>query len=513
MRKYLNRTFILLSVFTFAEYIINFARSVVIAGIFGVSVQTEAFFLAYSLLLMIVLLLGSLIKTTVIPTFFKARSESGREVAWDFVFNFLNIVFLGLFCIIFLIIIFSPRFVPLLIGSYPADIKLLAIRYMKVLSLVILFSGSSYLFTGILNAKKIFALPAFSNLIGSALFILIILGFHKVFGIEVMLYAVLLGSLVPFIVQFIKMLKVSRVKYFLRFNLRDRRVREILQLMAPSLYAICLYQIFKCFESYLAAKSFAGSISILNYARVISEIPTRFFYGIIITIFFPFVSESFAELKIGAINHHMQRLMRLILLFGVPVTILFFFLSAPIIQILFQRGKFSALDTLHTARTLSFFSIGITALLFSSLLTHIYCAMRDTRTLAVIAVFSVIVNVLLDLVLVKTMSYWGLALGYSLATVFSCTALLYLLPRKLKGISFDSVIDISPQLIISGAVMAVFVSLIAKTNWISGNIFWIAAFKVIVITVSSVSIYLAALLFLNVNEAKGLYLLARNKMR
>jgi putative peptidoglycan lipid II flippase len=63
-----------------------------------------------------------------------------------------------------------------------------------------------------------------------------------------------------------------------------------------------------------------------------------------------------------------------------------------------------------------------------------FYSLRDSRTPVIVSVISVLVNLGLNLMLVRVMGYRGLALGTALAAIFNAGVLLWLLDRRLEGL-------------------------------------------------------------------------------
>jgi putative peptidoglycan lipid II flippase len=63
-----------------------------------------------------------------------------------------------------------------------------------------------------------------------------------------------------------------------------------------------------------------------------------------------------------------------------------------------------------------------------------FYAMRDSRTPVAVSAVAVVVNVVLNLALVRVMGYRGLALGTALSSLFNAGVLLWLLRGRLDGL-------------------------------------------------------------------------------
>ncbi|MCG8432313.1 MAG: polysaccharide biosynthesis C-terminal domain-containing protein [Candidatus Omnitrophica bacterium] len=448
----MKRTVGILTVITGMEYGINFLRSILIAALFGVSVYTEAFFLVYPLIMTVVLIAASAVKTTVIPVFLQIRERTGEDSAWRFAGDLFVLIFLGSLCACAVAVLCAPWVIERLIGTYPPHVQQSAVKYLRGLSTIVLFLGAGSLLSGLLQARRDFILPAVSTLTGSAVLILLIVFFHRRAGLDVLMYAFIAQAGVSFLIQFARMRSLGRFR--LSWPVRcDDRLRRVFRLMIPLVVTLAVTQCARMVEAYLASREFIGSISTINYARMLSEIPSRVFYAVLVTVFFPVFSEQMAQLRLAEARVAVVRLFRIILLCGIPATVLCYVCALPIVELVFQRGAFSAADTLRTAQVFSFFSFSIIAVLLASLLVHVYCALLDTRTLALITTAAMGMNILFDFMLVRVFSYSGLAIGYTLAVTLNCVVLSAVLLRKVRELDFRPALGVLPKLLVASGVM------------------------------------------------------------
>jgi len=83
-----------------------------------------------------------------------------------------------------------------------------------------------------------------------------------------------------------------------------------------------------------------------------------------------------------------------------------------------------------SALALRAFSIGVCGFIFVKVLAPGFFARQDTQTPMTIAIVSVLVNIALSLILVRTMQHTGLALAISIAAWVNASLLLLVLMRR-----------------------------------------------------------------------------------
>ncbi|MGW6404197.1 murein biosynthesis integral membrane protein MurJ [Streptomyces sp. NPDC055134] len=122
-------------------------------------------------------------------------------------------------------------------------------------------------------------------------------------------------------------------------------------------FALCKQsQVF--IERFLASSLAAGSISHLNYAQKVAQLPMAFSL-MLCTVTFPVVAQAVARGDVAAARARIERdlgLAACVVLVGAAAI----FACAPqIIQVLFQRGAFTAADTAATASVMRVYALGL----------------------------------------------------------------------------------------------------------------------------------------------------------
>jgi putative peptidoglycan lipid II flippase len=110
-----------------------------------------------------------------------------------------------------------------------------------------------------------------------------------------------------------------------------------------------------------------------------------------------------------------NRALELALLLTLPCAVGLAVLSLPIMQVLFERGAFSAADAQATAHVLAAYALGLPAYVLVKVLVPGFFARKDTKTPVKIAVVCLIGNVVLILILLWPLAQVGIALATALA--------------------------------------------------------------------------------------------------
>jgi putative peptidoglycan lipid II flippase len=130
-------------------------------------------------------------------------------------------------------------------------------------------------------------------------------------------------------------------------------------------------------------------------------------------------------------------------------------LSLPINCLLFQYGKFAVADAQATAQTAVLFSLGLFAFSGVKITVPVFYALNDSKTPVRIGIFTVASNILLGLLLMTKMSYFGLALSTSISATLNFLLLTWFLRKKLGSLKGKEILNSIARIALSAAVMAV----------------------------------------------------------
>jgi len=157
--------------------------------------------------------------------------------------------------------------------------------------------------------------------------------------------------------------------------------------------------------------------------------------------------------------------LRMMLMLNVPATIGLIALAEPIVALLLERGNFRPYDTAATAAALIFYSPGLLGYSAVKIASPSFYSLRDSRTPVIVSVIAVLINLTINLILVRVMGYRGLALGTALAAMVNAGALLWLLRRRLAGLDERRVSIAFAKILAASAAMGIAARLTA--SWLA----------------------------------------------
>ncbi len=423
---------------TFISRILGFIRDVVLASFFGTGMFADAFFVAFRIPNLLRRLVGEgSLTVSFIPVFTEYLTEKSKSEAFRLANAALTLAVLFLLLITLAGIVLSPLIVRAMAQGFAAnpDKFSLTILLNRLMFPYIFFIGLAALVMGILNSLHRFGpsalAPVFLNL--ALIFSALILA--KQFDQPVLALAVgvILGGILQLGFQLIFLIREGfRFRFLLDF--RHPGVVKIATLMGPSVFGLGVAQINVLVTTLLASFLAEGSVSYLYYANRLVEFPLGVFAVAVATVVLPTLSAQAAKRDHASLQSTLNFGLRLTLFTTLPAMVGLIVLRQPIIELLFQRGAFTATSTILTAEALLFYSLGLWAFAGVRVIVPAFYALKDTVTPVKVAALALAANLVLSLVLMGPLRHGGLALATSSASVLNFCLLAFILVRRLGNV-------------------------------------------------------------------------------
>lgn len=453
----------LIGVATMTSRLLGLVRDQVLAYLFGAGNAMDAFRIAFRIpnLLRDLFAEGAM-SAAFVPTFTRYLATRGRNEAWRLGNNVINVLLVVTGALAVTGILLAAPLVSLYAEDYrsvPGKLEL-TIRLTRVMFPFLTLVALAAALMGMLNALHRFFIPALSSAmfnVGTIACALLLVPIMPRFGLEP-ITAIAIGTLVGGFGQVLVQWPVLRragYRYQPVLDTREEGLHQVLRLMGPGLAGLAAVQINLFVNSWLATSQGTGAVSWLDYAFRLMYLPIGIFGVSIATAALPGISRHAAEDDHTGVRRTVSSSLRMMLMLNVPATAGLIALAGPIVGLIYERGRFSAQDTLATAAALAFYAPGLVGYSAVKLISPAFYALRDSRTPVVVSAASVLMNVVLNITLVRTMGFRGLALGTSLAALFNAGALLWLLRQRLGGIEGGRLGAALLKILLASLVMAI----------------------------------------------------------
>ncbi len=468
--------------------------------------QTDIYFAAFRIPDFVY---GILISGGIIAAFlpvFSAEFKKSKEHAWGLANNVLTFFLIALILISFILAVFTPQLINLLVPGFDIAQKAQTITLTRIMFLSPILLGISAIFSGILQYSNLFfaysLTPIFYN-IGIIFGIVFFLPLFN-FDLRALAYGVILGALLHLSIQIAPCLK-SGFRPRFSFNFRHLGLQKIFKLMLPRTIGAGAFHINLIVITSIASTLSPGSISIFNFSNNLQGLPIGLIGISFATAAFPVFSRHFVQEEKEEFSKKFFSIFSQILFLIIPLSFLIFLLRAQIVRLVLGtsivgNGLFGWWQTRLTAACLGIFCIALFANCLIPLLTRTFYSFHNTKTPVKIAIFSVILNIFLCYTFVNFLG----------SSSFVQERIISFL--KLKGIQGISIIGLPLALSISSVVQFILllVFLRKKTKILDIRKIYKPILKVLVSTLlMGIIVYMSlhiSSIFLPMNKVLGIFL-------
>ena len=446
---------------TLTSRVLGLVRDQVLAYLFGAGNAMDAFNVAYRIPnLMRDLFAEGAMSAAFVPTFTRRLALDGKAAAWRVGNQLVNFLLVVTGTLVLLGIVFAEPLTRLLAGSYtdvPGKLELTVVLTRIMLPFLTLVAVAAAVM-GMLNSLNRFFAPALSpamfnvGIIASAVLLVPLmprLGLHPITAIAI---GAIIGGIGQIALQLPSLYREG-YRYRPALDPADSGLREILRLIGPGTIAGAAVQINLLVNMVLATEEGTGAVSWLSYAFRIMYLPIGIFGVSIATATLPAVSRHAAQDALGGMRDTISNAFRMMLVLNVPALVGLIVLAGPIVGLIFERGSFLPSDTASTTAALVFYAPGLVGYSAVRIAVPCFYAMRNSITPTLVSVMAVALNIVLNLILVRTMGFRGLALGTSIAALVNALVLLVLLHRRLGGLDVGRILATGAKITLAAILM------------------------------------------------------------
>ena len=447
----------LIAIGTVIARVFGLFREIFTANFFGTTFIYDAFLLAFMIpnFFRGIVAEGAL-STAFIPVFTdyiqdKSEKNESRKIV-NLCFT-LSLIFTVTLCII----VFGLSFFAAKV--FPSSSKWFHVFYLlKFTFPYLIFISLAALNMGILNSHKQFLIPSLSPVVLDILWVAAIFFICPLFGksLERQILGLCAGVVAGGLGQFLFQLPAVKRRgffYKLDFDFNHPAVRKMGKLLAPVIIGVAVVPINLLVDYSLANTLSPGMVSGLWYATRIFQLPLGVFAISISTAILPWFSENISLGKYDEFRKNLYSSLRLLFFLLLPFTFGLIIFKTEVVSFLFKRGLFDVNSVNLTSLPLAFYSIGLLGYGGASVITRAFYAVKDTGTPVKIGIFSIAVNFLLDIVLMKSLKHSGIALSTSIVGLTNFSLLLFFFRRKHISLNLQKVFAPLLKIFISALLM------------------------------------------------------------
>jgi putative peptidoglycan lipid II flippase len=487
---------IIIMIFIIFGKILAFVRDALIAAKFGVSYATDIYMFSLGIVYLLTTI-GYGLTTTFIPIHTEFIESNSREEANKFSNNVLNVsmifttvlIFLGVVGAYFIVYVFAPGF------KDNINVFNTSVSITRIMLVSLIFMSIQSVITGVLQAHKQFYEPSAMALFSNVVFIGYLVLLASKYGIIGFAVATVVGFLVQLVINIpkYKMLGYSYKPYI---NFNDPSLKKLIILMIPVIISTSTAQLSLFINRFFATTIYEGAVSALDFSNKLNSLVYEVFAVAISMVIYPVLSSFAAKNNTGEYKRSLLKALNMIALVMVPAAVAMGVLRYPIINIIFRRGAFDERAVALTASAFLFYCPAMIAYGLRDVLNKAFYSLQDTRTPMFNSLFGIIINIFLNILLIKNMKVSGLTFASTISAIITTVILIVSLNKKMKNIGIRDMLKSFVKIISASFIMGVSIFLLNHYvlyklgDGFKGSIFSLLSCFIIGIIIYLVFIYL-----------------------
>ncbi len=472
IRDGVTATAALLVGFYLASRVLGFVRQAVIASLFGVGPEADAWFAAFRIPdTLFTLFAGGALVSALIPVYMGYKDSGDRADLRRLASGLFNLVAVFMIVVGVLGVVFAQPLTDLVVPGFDEPTKELTARATRWLMFSPLLLGLAAVAKGISQSERRFVIPAagpvFYN-VGTIVGGIFLAGQYGIMGL---VWGTIAGAVIHLAIQQVGLVRIGIAFPFSTVTVHPGVIR-VISLMIPRLLGFAVIQVSFFFMNFLASFIGPASVSALANAWLLLLFPV----GVLAIPFaeasLPGFSSKWAEGDRDGLVRQYHWALRRILFLVIPASVGLAVLAGPILAVLFERDAFDAVATSLTAGALVFYSVGLTGHGSVEVLARVFYSMQDTKTPVIIGSASLALHMLISWLLSLFMGINGLALGVSIGALVEAVVLSLVLRRRLPTLAFDRETSLSAaRTLAASALMGLAVFGAVSYTWEGGSSF------------------------------------------
>lgn len=429
----------IIAVVTIVSKLIGFVRDIIIANYYGAAMVSDAYYYAYQIPSLSLILLGGVggpfhsatvaIFSKLIPNLQEKPSEHVNKLYSTFMTATI-IFFLALSAIMF---IFPRQIMGLIISGGSPDMINLAATHLKIMTPLLVIGGIVGIYYGILIIYRQFMLPNLSPIIMSLAIIGVVIVAPSDQKGYALAWATTIGAILQLIIQYPNIRKLGyKLKPNFAFT-NNPEFKEICELLFPAVLSSTVGQIHIYVDMFFTSSISEGAWTAIGYANRVFQFPV----GILVTAFlvplFPIFAKLVADKDYNGIKNYFNKGVGVLFFGAIPIIIGILVVGMDAVRLVFERGLFDEKATFMVTEALWFLSVSIIPYVFRDSITRVYYSFNDSKTPFVVAFSSIVLKLVLNYVLISKMHFGigGITLSTSLVTLFNACVLGMFITKKM----------------------------------------------------------------------------------
>ncbi len=357
--RFVPRGAVVLSVLTFASYLMGLVRDRILTRTFGAGTELDTFNAAFVIPeLTFGVIVASGLAAPFIPIFAGLRRDDGEPAAHAFGQTILTMAVLAMLAVSIVLFIIAPLTVEIVAPGFgPAQRERYVELFRVMCATQILFAGSMAL-GEVLVAERRFAFYGAAPLLYNLGIVLATLALAGTLGIVAPAIGAVLGAALHLGIRLAGIARTS-FRPRPRLAIRTPAIREFLGLMLPKTGSSPIEPLTFLFFTSVASGLAAGSITTIGLARNFQSVPVSLIGVAVAVAAFPVLAATYAAGDRAAFIGQIRRAATTVGVLTGLAAIGLAIVGPLAIDVLLGGGRFDADDVARTAGVLAVFAISV----------------------------------------------------------------------------------------------------------------------------------------------------------
>lgn len=430
MSKSMMKKTLLLSSSTLVSRVFGLVRELLLPRFLGVGMVADAFVTALRIpnSLRKIFAEGAL-SAACIPTIVRVIKEHDRNRASHLITSIFLIVEGCILLMCAFIAFHATTVIQLMAPGWSAEQVTVAAPLLKIFIFFIFFISSSALLAAALQAVHHYVIPIIAQIMMNVVVIAgTILCLRYNLSVTALAWSFVFGGLVMLLIHIAAYYRHS-FSFKMHGIATKQEVKEILKKFGPSILSVGIIEINLFISTQFASYLPSGSIALYSYAANFMRLPM----GVLIVPFSNILFTHFSRVSTYAprrLSYYLLEASKIIFWVMTPIVVFMSIFSYDIFASMYLSEKFPVHDVIIAQWLLI---VMLTSLFFFSvnkILLNIFYALHETFVPSMITLAGAVTNTVLDIILMRAMGIYGLALATSIAAVIQTLLFLFFLRRE-----------------------------------------------------------------------------------
>lgn len=405
---------------------IAFYKETIIAGSFGLGEVIDTFLVAILVPTFIQSVFINSLKNIFIPNYITELKNNGDKESFQAI---IVIITVGISLVSCLIAFFAiDVFLNLIYSDFPESYYPLIKDQLYFVLPCLFFWGISSVLGGLLEVSNRFLVSTLAELFPLLTMIFFLIFLKDTFGHMVLAYGTFAGSILGFI--YLLFFSIKYNDFVISKPVMNDNARLMVRQLPPKISSSFLSAMNNYIDQFFVGQLVIGSMAALSYGNRLPAFGVTIIIMAIGSVILPHFSRLVNE-DLKSAYHQLFKALKLVLGIGTIIIILGILMSDWIVELWLERGEFTHDDTLKVSAIQQILLISVPFNLCTLIMVKFLTSINKNNFMAWISLANLVINIVLNIILVKYYEVYGLVLSTTLVLIlgslfyFSYTYKLY----------------------------------------------------------------------------------------